>query len=176
MGLELQSRGNFELPKISPFVTYNHLYFLEHWAAHFLASDLCQKLTFLLLSSGSTHLFKQVLCPEPLHFPLIRTIMESKEALYRPLMSQDKARDSVTDEINSSSDESLSEIYESRGRWQRWVPRLILGSIIILILLIIGLIIAILVHKPTDLQCSKQLSMYCGFCRVSPVFACLKGR
>ena len=102
--------------------------------------------------------------------------MESKEALYRPLMSQDTARDSVTDEISSSSDESILERYQSRGRWQRWVPSLMLGSIIVLILLIIGLITTILVHKPTDLQCTKQLSMYCEFGRVSSVTTGLEGR
>lgn len=36
-----------------------------------------------------------------------------------------------------------------------------LGSVIVLILTTIGLIITVLTHKPTDLQCTKQLSMYC---------------
>ena len=102
--------------------------------------------------------------------------MESKEALYHPLMSQDKARDSVTDDISSSSDESLLKKYQSRARWQRWVPSLMLGSIIVLILLIIGLITKVLVHKPTDLQCTKQLSMYCEFGRFSSGITGLKGR
>ena len=156
--------------------TIRYLYLLEHWAAPFSASDLCQKLTFQLLSSGSTRLLKQILCPEPHRFPLIRTIMESKEALYRPLMSQDKARDSITDDLSSSSDDPILERCQSKGRWQRWVPSLVLGSIIVLNLLIIGLITTILVHKPTDLQCTKQLSMYCEFGRMSSVNTGLKGR
>ena len=102
--------------------------------------------------------------------------MESKEALYRPLMSQDKARDSITDDLSSSNDDPILERYQSKGRWQRWDPSLVLGSIIVLILLIIGLITTILVHKPTDLQCTKQLSMYCEFGPVSSVITGLKGR
>ncbi|KAL9612137.1 MAG: hypothetical protein Q9167_003253 [Letrouitia subvulpina] len=86
--------------------------------------------------------------------------MESKEASYRPLMSPDEPRDSITDDTGSSSDESLLEQYQSRRRWQRWTPSPLLASVIILILLAIGLIIAVLTHKPTDLQCTKQLSMY----------------
>lgn len=87
--------------------------------------------------------------------------MESKEALYHPLMSPDKASDSATDDNRSSSGESLLERYQSRGRWRRWVPSPMLGSVIVLILTTIGLIITVLTHKPTDLQCTKQLSMYC---------------
>ena len=51
-----------------------------------------------------------------------------------------------------------------------------LGSIIVLILLIIGLITTILFHKLTDLQCTKQLSMYYEFGRMSPVITGFKGR
>ncbi|KAL9035442.1 MAG: hypothetical protein Q9214_006580, partial [Letrouitia sp. 1 TL-2023] len=86
--------------------------------------------------------------------------MESKEASYRPLMSPDEPRDSVTDDTGSSSDESLLEQYQSRRRWQRSTPSPLLVSVIILVLLIFGLIIAILTQKPTDMQCTKQLSMY----------------
>ena len=95
--------------------------------------------------------------------------MESKEASYRPLMSPDEARDSVTDDGGSSTDESLLERYQSRRRWQRWVPSPMLGSVLVLILLTTGLIIAVLTHKQTDLQCTKQLSMYCEFGKVPSV-------
>lgn len=50
-----------------------------------------------------------------------------------------------------------------------------LGSVIVLILLTIGLIIAVLTHKPTDLQCTKQLSMYCEFGWVSSIITTLCG-
>ena len=87
--------------------------------------------------------------------------MESKESSYRPLMSPDEARDSVTDDSGSSIDGSLLDRYQSRRGWQRWVPSSMLGSIIVLIFFTTGLIITVLTHKPTDLQCTKQLSMYC---------------
>ena len=103
----------------------------------------------------------KILSSEPHFVSWIRTIMESKESSYRPLMSSDEARDSVTDDSGSSMDGSLLDRYQSRRRWQRWVPSPILGSVIVLIFLTIGLIITILTHKPTDLQCTKQLSMYC---------------
>ena len=101
--------------------------------------------------------------------------MESKEALYRPLMSPDEARDLVTDDNGSSSEESLLERYQSRWRWRRWAPSPVLGSVIVLILLTTGLVIAILTHKPTDLQCTKQLSMYCEFNWVSSMISVLYG-
>lgn len=101
--------------------------------------------------------------------------MESKEALYHPLMSPDKASDSATDDNRSSSDESLLERYQSRGRWRRWVPSPMLGSVIVLILTTIGLIITVLTHKPTDLQCTKQLSMYCESVWVSSTSTGLDG-
>ena len=89
--------------------------------------------------------------------------MESKETPYGPLMSPDETRDSAMDDSGSSSDKSLLERYQRRRRWRSWVPSPVLGSVIILILLTLGLIITVLTHKPTDLQCTKQLSMYCEF-------------
>lgn len=86
--------------------------------------------------------------------------MESKTSAYDPLMSSD-ARDSLADDIsNSSADEALLERYQRRREWIQWVPNALIAAISILILLVIGLIFAVLTHKPTDQQCNAQLSVY----------------
>lgn len=82
--------------------------------------------------------------------------MDSKEASYQPLISPESFTD---DECDSRID---AAILRDRS-WRRLVPSPLLGAVMLLIALTSTLIVLVLTWKPTDMQCTKQLSMYCEF-------------
>lgn len=86
--------------------------------------------------------------------------MESKTSDYDPLMTSD-ARSSLADDSSNTADEALLDRYQRRQRLMKWVPNILVGAVFVLIWLVIALIVVVLTHKPTDLQCSTQLSTYC---------------
>lgn len=86
--------------------------------------------------------------------------MESKTADYDPLMSTD-ARSSLADDSSTSADEVLLGSYQRHRNLMQWAPSTLVGVVFTLILLIIYLLVVVFTQKPTDQQCSAQLSVYC---------------
>lgn len=86
--------------------------------------------------------------------------MESKTSAYDPLMSSD-ARSSLADDSSSTADEAMLDRYQRRRKMMQWIPSTLVGAVFTLILLVIALIVVTLTRKPTDQQCSAQLSTYC---------------
>jgi hypothetical protein len=89
--------------------------------------------------------------------------MESKKHEYKPVSSFDDLSSSSTNiDERTSEDFALESLHIRKRRW-RWIPSPLLGSIISLNILIATLIIVALTRKPTDQQCSAQLSTFCKY-------------
>ena len=87
--------------------------------------------------------------------------MESKKHAYKPVSSFDDLSSSTTNVDERSSDDFPLESLPLRKRRSRWIPGPLLASIISLNVLVAALIVVALTRKPTDRQCSTQLSTYC---------------
>lgn len=86
--------------------------------------------------------------------------MESKEASYRPLMSPGSYED---DDTSNSSTSDFAGMLKKKSSWRQYITNPLLGAVMLLIALVTVLIFLVLFHKPSDLQCTKQLSMYCKY-------------
>lgn len=93
----------------------------------------------------------------------VPTAMESKEQSYHPVPVFDDSSDSTTDVGGDISDVFLPGEHQSRRRRPRWMPSPVLSSVFVLIFLVLALIGIELTRKPTNQQCTKQLSVYCEF-------------
>jgi hypothetical protein len=62
---------------------------------------------------------------------------------------------------NRSEDFTEFQIRRQRHRWNRWLPGPIVGSLLTLTLTTMALIVVVLCHRPSDIQCTRQLNMYC---------------
>lgn len=74
---------------------------------------------------------------------------------YRPLMDRESSDD------GSTIDGILLKTHQERRGWRRWCPSVLGASVVFLIAAVVGLTIALLTKKPTDMECTKQLSLYC---------------
>lgn len=86
--------------------------------------------------------------------------MESKKHAYKPVSSFDDLSSSATDVDERSNDDYALESLHTRTRSWRWIKNPLLASIISLNVLVAALIVVALTRKPTDQQCSTQLSTY----------------
>jgi len=87
--------------------------------------------------------------------------MASKEHSYQPVSSSDDVSYSASNDDERCSNDLLLESHQILRRRSRWIPSPLLASVIALNLLVTALIVIVLTKKPTDQQCSKQLSVYC---------------